>query len=664
MTDLARLVVALEAQTAKYQAGLDAAQKRLDRFDRDQSALLGGIQKKMANWAGGVQGILAGIGVGISFKGIIEATAQAEAAQAQLNNALKLTGANVDAASAEFQQWALTLQRTTTFNDEAIQGVEALLLRYQGLSGGVVKRATADVLDLAEAMNIDATSAAKLLGKALSDPESGLTALTRAGVVFTDAQKAQIKAMADTGHQAEAQAIILKELEGRFGGAAEAARNTFGGALEGLKNAFGDLLEGKSGMGAATEAINSLTDTLNSDEVKQGFEIIVAGFAKAIEFAAKAASSIAGFAKDVGEFFGQLAAGPGGLNTDQLEAKIADLERLRKQSIDARGDMDSAALIASEQLVASYDKQIAKLQQILKVRQDFGDITPNAQPAETAKPSKALDFKTGGIGEEGQKALSEKQQKDAVKAATEQYEGLQAVEQLVTDLHNQELAKRTEYDVAYYESVADLDKQLQEQLDETGKGALERASQINEQILKSEMDKNAKIAAMDEARIQSSLNLLGILFGKHKGVAAAIFLLQKRHAIAEAIISTKQAVMATYARLGYPFGIPAAIAVGALGAASIAEMIATNPGTASIITGGGGNGFTPPGSKDNPVHTTEQEGTRGVTDTPHTQIIFQGPVYGMDDFNEKVMDALEDGINVRDRVPIRTTSRQALELKG
>jgi hypothetical protein len=54
----------------------------------------------------------------------------------------------------------------------------------------------------------------------------GLTALRRSGVSFSEAQQEVIKNLFKTGREAEAQRMILKELEVEFGGAAAAAATT------------------------------------------------------------------------------------------------------------------------------------------------------------------------------------------------------------------------------------------------------------------------------------------------------------------------------------------------------------------------------------------------------------------------------------------------------
>ena len=67
---------------------------------------------------------------------------------------------------------------------------------------------------------LDLKSSAILVGKALNDPEKGLSALTRTGVQFTDQQKKQIETLLEHNDKLGAQKLILGELKDQFGGAA------------------------------------------------------------------------------------------------------------------------------------------------------------------------------------------------------------------------------------------------------------------------------------------------------------------------------------------------------------------------------------------------------------------------------------------------------------
>jgi phage-related protein len=67
-----------------------------------------------------------------------------------------------------------------------------------------------------------AESNAVQLGKALEDPIKGITALTRSGITFTDAEKEKIKVMVESGDTLSAQNMILEAIEKQVGGTAEA----------------------------------------------------------------------------------------------------------------------------------------------------------------------------------------------------------------------------------------------------------------------------------------------------------------------------------------------------------------------------------------------------------------------------------------------------------
>jgi hypothetical protein len=90
-------------------------------------------------------------------------------------------------------------------------------------------------------MGKDLSSSAILVGKALNNPVKGVSALSRAGVQFTDDQKNLIETLVDSGNVMDAQKMILRELETQFGGSAEAAGKTLPGQLNILKQTFSNL---------------------------------------------------------------------------------------------------------------------------------------------------------------------------------------------------------------------------------------------------------------------------------------------------------------------------------------------------------------------------------------------------------------------------------------
>ncbi len=197
------------------------------------------------------------------LKKFVDATSTAQFAQAQLASALKSTNNAAGQSVIALNRHAAALQRVTTFGDEAINGAQALLLTFTKIQGDTFPKATEAVLNVATAMGTDLKSAAVQVGKALNDPILGVTALARSGIQFTQSQKDTIKTLVETGRQAQAQTIILKELETQFGGSAKAARDTLGGALKALGASFGDLFEiSKESSGGVVKSVNAITTAL------------------------------------------------------------------------------------------------------------------------------------------------------------------------------------------------------------------------------------------------------------------------------------------------------------------------------------------------------------------------------------------------------------------
>ena len=142
-----------------------------------------------------------------------------EKAIAQVEAGLKSTGNQVGITSEELQKMAADLQKTTLFGDEEIlQGATAQLLTFTNIAGEQFVRTQEVALDLATRLDGDLKSASIMLGKALNDPVANLSALSRAGIQFSTEQKDLVKSLVETNRLADAQTIILNELEKQYGG--------------------------------------------------------------------------------------------------------------------------------------------------------------------------------------------------------------------------------------------------------------------------------------------------------------------------------------------------------------------------------------------------------------------------------------------------------------
>jgi hypothetical protein len=235
----------MSVAVAIKETGAKAVESALDALGKSATEATGDL-KKMDGMLGGLGSTLAGLAASIGataiFQRIATETAEAEFATAQLNAALKSTRAVSGQTVQALAEHASALQLLSVYDDDVIAGAQAMLLTFTRISGDTFPKATEAVLNVAQAMGTDLKSAAIQVGKALNDPILGVSALARSGIQFTEAQREMIKQMVETNRLAEAQRIILAELETQFGGSAKAARDTFGGALQALQNDIGNAL--------------------------------------------------------------------------------------------------------------------------------------------------------------------------------------------------------------------------------------------------------------------------------------------------------------------------------------------------------------------------------------------------------------------------------------
>lgn len=174
----------------------------------------------------------------------VKAFMESQNVMAQTNAVIKSTGGVAGVSAKQVNDLAASLQKVTKFSDETIQQGENLLLTFTKIGKDIFPEATEVMLNMSQALGQDVKNSAIQLGKALQDPILGVTALRRVGVNFNDAQKEVIKNLVDTGRSAEAQRIILNELQVEFGNSARAAGETFAGRLAILKNTFNNVQEG------------------------------------------------------------------------------------------------------------------------------------------------------------------------------------------------------------------------------------------------------------------------------------------------------------------------------------------------------------------------------------------------------------------------------------
>ena len=229
--------------------------KKLTAATQGAQNSLAGLQKRASGVARGIGRVVGALGLTLGFsamvRGFKDATAAAEEAEVanERIDAIALSmgefGTQTQKVTKRIKEYAEQQSLSVGVDDEVIKATQAKLLTFRnltktaGIMGGSFDRATKAAIDMASAGFGTAESNATQLGKALNDPIKGITALNRAGIQFTEDQKALIESLVDSGKVLEAQDLILKEIESQVGGTAAATAT----ASQKMNIAFGEISE-------------------------------------------------------------------------------------------------------------------------------------------------------------------------------------------------------------------------------------------------------------------------------------------------------------------------------------------------------------------------------------------------------------------------------------
>jgi hypothetical protein len=238
-----RLAIIVDANVGGFTRAMGKVDNDTKKLGRSVTGLKQGIGTFAKVAAVGLAGVgVAAVAFGSDF---VRAAEDAQRVTKQTEAVLKSTGGAANVTAKEVENLAEKLSLKAGVDDELIQSGANVLLTFTkvrnevGKGNDVFDQATTLALDMSVALGQDLQSSITLVGKALNDPVKGLTALTRAGVQFTDQQREQIRALVESGDVLGAQKIILAELATQFEGSA-AAQAT---ASDKLRVAFGNVSE-------------------------------------------------------------------------------------------------------------------------------------------------------------------------------------------------------------------------------------------------------------------------------------------------------------------------------------------------------------------------------------------------------------------------------------
>lgn len=223
---------------------------------------------------GGLAAIGAAVGVKDFLSDSLDEAREAQKVGALTAQVIKTTGSAANVTADQVGELSTAISNRVGVDDEAIQSGANLLLTFKnvrnevGKGNAVFDRATQAAVDLSASGFGDLAGTSKQLGKALNDPIKGISALGRAGVTFTEDQKATIKSLVEQNDILGAQKIILKEVESQVGGSA-AAQVT---ASDKARVAFGNL---KEEIGTALlPVVDDLANKVTKDVIPAVSELI------------------------------------------------------------------------------------------------------------------------------------------------------------------------------------------------------------------------------------------------------------------------------------------------------------------------------------------------------------------------------------------------------
>lgn len=211
-----------------------------------------------------IGGALAAAGIGSVLSSATSEAERANSALANTEQIIEATGGAAGITSGQVQALAEDFQFRLGIDDTEVQEAANVLLTFRNVGEETFERTLGLSADLSNVLGTDLAGANLQLGKALNDPVTGITALNRAGVTFTEQQKEQIRTLQESGDLVGAQTLILDELEQQVGGTAEASADSTARIAAG----FGEVREslGSGLIGAIDAAAPALLGVFESLE--------------------------------------------------------------------------------------------------------------------------------------------------------------------------------------------------------------------------------------------------------------------------------------------------------------------------------------------------------------------------------------------------------------
>lgn len=270
--ELARDLGRVEKKSAK--AG--RAQSRFGSLSRAACSEASGAMSGLSAKAGALGRVLGSLGpAGLSAAGGIGAVGSAmfkgtmsfaewDKRMRRTDALLKATGSAAGLSALELERFAKNRDLATLGDRNEIMDAINTLMTFKSIQGETFLQTIALGQDMSATFGQSLKSSVTMLGKALEDPVTGLTALRRVGVTFTEQEKKLIKAMLDANDAAGAQAQILDVLRRQVGGASDAEAGGLCGSLDTLSFRWREFLESVEQTRSFGATVDALAESFHS----------------------------------------------------------------------------------------------------------------------------------------------------------------------------------------------------------------------------------------------------------------------------------------------------------------------------------------------------------------------------------------------------------------
>lgn len=243
MAKTSNLDINVTAETAQASEALKNISSQIDKIVGKQNSLTSKAASVSA-WGMAFEYAEKYIGAVVKVsRELVSAYAEQEKAETRLQSTLRATGNAIGLSTTELYAMADGLARVTTFQDQTIIGMQQIFVASGRISREALPQVTELALDMAEALGVDAVSAAKDLTRYLSDPIRAMDQLRTKNLHLSESEKQKIIDLQNANQLYEAQQVILDKIESAYGGIAREIAGTDTGKLQQIQNTWTSLKE-------------------------------------------------------------------------------------------------------------------------------------------------------------------------------------------------------------------------------------------------------------------------------------------------------------------------------------------------------------------------------------------------------------------------------------